>query len=221
MPAPTSAQPPSRDGLPGRARLVVLASGSGTLLQALLDAAPDLDYPAEVVAVGTDRPEVEALNRAARAGVPAFTVSPAAHADRTAWDRALLAAVLEHRPDLVVCAGFMRILGAPFLDGVGRPIVNTHPALLPAFPGAHAVRDALAHGVKVTGTTVHLVDAGVDTGPILAQEAVPVLPGDTEAELHERIKIAERRLLVATVATLCTGTTACNQALCNREANVQ
>ncbi|GAA2887929.1 phosphoribosylglycinamide formyltransferase [Pseudonocardia halophobica] len=216
MPAPTSAQPTSRDGLPGRARLVVLASGSGTLLQALLDAARDPAYPAEVVAVGTDRPGVEALNRATRSGVPAFTVRPAEHPDRPAWDRALLAAVLEHRPDLVVSAGFMRILGAPFLDGIGRPVVNTHPALLPAFPGAHAVRDALAHGVTVTGTTVHLVDAGVDTGPILAQEAVPVLPGDTEAELHERIKIAERRLLVATVATLSTGKT-----LCNREARVQ
>ncbi|MCE3554285.1 phosphoribosylglycinamide formyltransferase [Pseudonocardia sp. RS11V-5] len=216
MPAPTSAQPPSRDGLPAPLRLVVLASGSGTLLQALLDAARDPAYPAEVVAVGTDRPGVEALDRAARARVPSFTVRPAEHPDRPAWDRALLAAVLEHRPDLVVSAGFMRILGAPFLDGIGRPIVNTHPALLPAFPGAHAVRDALAHGVTVTGTTVHLVDAGVDTGPILAQEAVPVLPGDTEAELHERIKITERRLLVATVATLCNGKT-----LCNREASVQ
>jgi phosphoribosylglycinamide formyltransferase 1 len=112
-------------------------------------------------------------------------------------------AVREHAPDLVVCAGFMRILGAPFIAAVGCPIVNTHPALLPAFPGAHAVRDALTHGVRVTGTTVHLVDAGVDTGPILAQEAVPVLPGDTEAELHERIKVAERRLLVGTVASLC------------------
>lgn len=216
MPAPTSAQPTSRDGLPGRARLVVLASGSGTLLQALLDAALDPAHPAEVVALGTDRPGVEALNRATRSGVPTFTVRPAEHPDRPAWDRALLAAVLEHRPDLVVSAGFMRILGAPFLDGIGRPIINTHPALLPAFPGAHAVRDALAHGVTVTGTTVHLVDAGVDTGPILAQEAVPVLPGDTEAVLHERIKIAERRLLVATVATLSTGKT-----LCNREARVQ
>lgn len=216
MPAPTSAEPTSRDGLPGRARVVVLASGSGTLLQALLDAALDPAYPAEVVAVGTDRPGVEALNRATRSGVHAFTVRPAAHPNRPAWDRALLVAVLEHRPDLVVSAGFMRILGAPFLDGIGRPVINTHPALLPAFPGAHAVRDALAHGVTVTGTTVHLVDAGVDTGPILAQEAVPVLPGDTEAELHERIKIAERRLLVATVATLSTGKT-----LCNREARVQ
>jgi phosphoribosylglycinamide formyltransferase-1 len=200
----------------------VLASGSGTLLQALLDATRDPGYPAEVVAVGTDRPGVEALARADRSGTPTFTVRPAEHADRPAWDRALLAAVLGHRPDLVVCAGFMRILGAPFLDGVGRPILNTHPALLPAFPGAHAVRDALAHGVRITGTTVHLVDAGVDTGPILAQEAVPVLPGDTEAVLHERIKIAERRLLVDTVATLCTGETACHQeTLCNREASVQ
>ncbi|GAA4710233.1 phosphoribosylglycinamide formyltransferase [Pseudonocardia yuanmonensis] len=222
MPAPTSAQPLSRDGLPGRARLVVLASGSGTLLQALLDATLDPAYPAEVAAVGSDRPGVEALARADRSHTPTFTVRPAEYPDRQAWDRALLAAVLGYRPDLVVCAGFMRILGAPFLDGVNRPILNTHPALLPAFPGAHAVRDALAHGVRITGTTVHLVDAGVDTGPILAQEAVRVLPGDTEAVLHERIKIAERRLLVDTVATLCTGETACHQeTLCNREASVQ
>ncbi|WP_181781027.1 phosphoribosylglycinamide formyltransferase [Pseudonocardia pini] len=201
MPAPSSADPAERAGHPTRARLVVLASGSGTLLEALLDAGAE--FPAAVVAVGTDRPGVAALERAERAHAPVFTVSPKGFADRAEWDAALLRATLEHAPDLVVCAGFMRILGARFLDGIGCPIVNTHPALLPAFPGAHAVRDALAHGVTVTGTTVHLVDAGVDTGPILAQEAVPVLPGDTEAELHERIKVAERRLLVSTVASLC------------------
>ncbi|GAA4556138.1 phosphoribosylglycinamide formyltransferase [Pseudonocardia xishanensis] len=201
MPAPSSADPTVGAGLPTRARVVVLASGSGTLLQALLDVGPD--HPAEVVAVGTDRPAAAARDRADRAGVPSFAVSPKEFADRPSWDAALLAAVLAHAPDLVVCAGFMRILGAPFLEGVGRPVLNTHPALLPAFPGAHAVRDALAHGVRITGTTVHLVDEGVDTGPILAQEAVAVLPGDTEAVLHERIKVAERRLLVSTVATLC------------------
>ncbi|GAA1877178.1 phosphoribosylglycinamide formyltransferase [Pseudonocardia ailaonensis] len=200
MPAPSSAAHVSREALPSAARIVVLASGSGTLLQALLDV--PAAFPGRVVAVGADRPAT-ALERAERAGVPSFVVPPKAHADRADWDRALLAGVLGHAPDLVVCAGFMRILGAPFLAGIGRPIVNTHPALLPAFPGAHAVRDALAHGVKVSGTTVHLVDAGVDTGPILAQEAVPVLPGDTEAELHERIKIAERRLLVSTVESMC------------------
>jgi phosphoribosylglycinamide formyltransferase 1 len=201
VPAPSSADPVAGAGVPGRARLVVLASGAGTLLQTLLDAGAEL--PGEVVAVGSDRADAQALDRADRAGTPTFVVPPKAHADRAAWNLALLEATREHRPDLVVCAGFMRILGSAFLDGVGCPIVNTHPALLPAFPGAHAVRDALAHGVKVTGSTVHLVDAGVDTGPILAQEAVSVEAGDTEATLHDRIKITERRLLLATVAELC------------------
>jgi phosphoribosylaminoimidazolecarboxamide formyltransferase/IMP cyclohydrolase len=202
--AASSADPSAASSTPGPrapARLVVLASGSGTLLQALLDAAADADYPAEVVAVAADR-DATAVDRGVRAGVPTAVVRPAEHPDRDAWNRALLAAVRAHEPDLVVCAGFMRILGPDFLDGIGCPIVNTHPALLPSFPGAHAVRDALAHGVKITGTTVHLVDAGVDTGPILAQEAVPVRPGDTEAELHERIKNSERRLLVGTVEAL-------------------
>ena len=201
MPAPPSAEPVSRGALSSAVRLVVLASGSGTLLQALLDT--PADYPGRVVAVGSDKPAVAALDRAARAGVPSFVVPPGEHPDRRAWNDALGAAIVAHAPDLVVCAGFMRILSPEFLDGVGCPVVNTHPALLPSFPGAHAVRDALAHGVKVSGATVHLVDAGVDTGPILAQEAVLVLPGDTETELHERIKIAERRLLVGTVASLC------------------
>ncbi|MCF7553206.1 phosphoribosylglycinamide formyltransferase [Pseudonocardia sp. WMMC193] len=203
MPASSSADPTAGARVPGRARLVVLASGAGTLLQALLDAGAD--FPGEVIAVGSDRADAHALDRADRVGTATFTVPPKAHADRAAWNLALLEATRPHRPDLVVCAGFMRILGAAFLDGIGCPIVNTHPALLPAFPGAHAVRDALAHGVKVTGSTVHLVDAGVDTGPILAQEAVPVLPGDTEATLHDRIKITERRLLLSTVAELCNG----------------
>ncbi|WP_449301258.1 phosphoribosylglycinamide formyltransferase [Pseudonocardia hispaniensis] len=180
----------------------MLASGSGTLLQALLDAAADPDFPVDVVAVGSDRIGIEALARAERAGVPAFAVCAASHPDRAAWDAALTVAVAAHRPDLVVSAGFMKILGPGFLAGIGCPMINTHPALLPSFPGARAVRDALAHGVKVTGATVHLVDDGVDTGPILAQQAVPVLPGDTEAVLHERIKIEERRLLVGTVAAL-------------------
>ncbi|GEL16203.1 phosphoribosylglycinamide formyltransferase [Pseudonocardia asaccharolytica] len=180
----------------------MLASGSGTLLQALLDVAADPDYPADVVAVASDRTGAEALARAERAGVPAFAVCTADHPDRAAWDVALTVAVAAHRPDLVVSAGFMKILGPAFLSGIGCPMINTHPALLPSFPGARAVRDALAHGVKITGATVHLVDDGVDTGPILAQHAVPVLPGDTEAELHERIKIEERRLLVGTVAAL-------------------
>ncbi|WP_092531305.1 phosphoribosylglycinamide formyltransferase [Amycolatopsis arida] len=188
--------------LPVPARLVVLASGSGTLLQAVLDATGQPDYPARVVAVGTDRPGVEALARAERAGVPHFTVRVADHPDRAAWDAALTGAVAAHRPDLVVSAGFMKLLGERFLRRFSNRVVNTHPALLPAFPGMHAVADALAAGVKVTGSTVHLVDSGVDTGPIIAQEAVPVLPDDDEAELHERIKTVERRLLVDVIATL-------------------
>ncbi|WP_216210323.1 phosphoribosylglycinamide formyltransferase [Amycolatopsis aidingensis] len=183
-------------------RLVVLASGSGTLLQALLDATGRTGYPATVVAVGTDRPGVEALARAERAGVERFTVRMADHPDRAAWDEALTEAVAAHQPDLVVSAGFMKLLGPRFLDRFPNRVLNTHPALLPAFPGMHAVADAMAAGVKVTGSTVHFVDAGVDTGPIIAQRAVPVEPDDDEAGLHERIKAVERELLVDVVAKL-------------------
>ncbi|ANZ37694.1 phosphoribosylglycinamide formyltransferase [Lentzea guizhouensis] len=185
--------------LPTPARVVVLVSGSGTLMQALLDAT---DLPIEVVAVGADRENIEGLKRAERAGVPHFAVKLRDHADRAAWDRALTEAVAAHEPDLVVSAGFMKIIGPGFLARFGGRMINTHPALLPAFPGAHGVRDALDYGVRVTGSTVHLVDAGVDTGPILAQEAVVVEPGDTEETLHERIKVVERRLLVETVGRL-------------------
>jgi formyltetrahydrofolate-dependent phosphoribosylglycinamide formyltransferase len=185
------------DPTPGpQARVVVLVSGSGTLLQALLDAARRGDYPATVGAGGADRPGIEGLARAERVGVPGFVVRLADHADRAAWDVALTEAVAEHRPDLVVSAGFMKILGPAFLGRFTGRVLNTHPALLPAFPGAHAVADALAYGVKVTGCTVHLVDAGVDTGPIVAQEAVVVEPGEDAGKLHERIKVLERRLLV-------------------------
>ena len=181
------------------ARVVVLASGSGSTLQALLDA-QDPSY--EVVAVGSDRPGATALARAEHAGVETFTVTPADFADRPAWDVALAAEVARREPDLVVLAGFMRILGAPVVERFGGRMVNTHPALLPSFPGAHGVRDALAHGVKVTGCTVHLVDSGVDTGPILDQVAVRVLDGDDEHSLHERIKSHERELLVDVVGRL-------------------
>jgi phosphoribosylglycinamide formyltransferase-1 len=198
--APTAR--PYRVDVPEPARVVVLVSGSGTLLQALLDATAEPGYPARVVAVGADRVGIEGLARAERAGVPAFAVRVADHPDRAAWDAALTAAVAEHRPDLVVSAGFMKVLGAGFLAGIGCPMINTHPALLPAFPGVRPVADALAHGVKVTGATVHLVDDGVDTGPVLAQSPVAVEPGDTVERLHERIKIEERRLLVGTVAAL-------------------
>jgi phosphoribosylglycinamide formyltransferase-1 len=190
--------------LPIPTRVVVLVSGTGTLLQALLDAAGP-DYPAQVVAVGADRAGAGGLRRAEDCGLPTFVVDRAQHLDRASWDVALTEAVAAHHPDLVVAAGFMKILGPAFLDRFGGRILNTHPALLPAFPGVHPVADALAHGVQVTGATVHLVDAGVDTGPILAQRAVEVLPDDTEQRLHERIKIVERRLLVDLVADLARG----------------
>ncbi|WP_407936461.1 phosphoribosylglycinamide formyltransferase [Lolliginicoccus suaedae] len=180
----------------------MLASGSGTLFQALLDAATN-DFPARIVALVTDR-ECVAEERARQRGIPVVRIEPAEHSSREAWNTALAAAVSEQEPDLVVTAGFMRILGTGFLRAATTSIVNSHPALLPSFPGAHAVRDALAHGVRVTGTTVHLVDDGVDTGPILAQEAVPIKPGDTEPELHERIKEVERRLLIEVVADVVT-----------------
>lgn len=180
----------------------MLVSGSGTLLQALLDAAADLDYPVRVVAVGADRDGIEGLVRAERAGVPGFVVKLRVHADRAAWDAALADAVAGYEPDLVVSAGFMKIIGPAFLGRFAGRLVNTHPALLPAFPGAHGVRDAVDYGVKVSGATVHLVDSGVDTGPILAQEAVVVEPGDDADSLHERIKVVERRLLVDVLARL-------------------
>lgn len=167
-------------------------------MQALLDA----DLPIEVVAVGADRENIEGLKRAERAGVPHFAVKLRDHVDRAAWDVAMTEAVATYEPDLVVSAGFMKISGPAFLARFGGRMINTHPALLPAFPGAHGVRDALDYGVHVTGATVHLVDGGVDTGPILAQEAVVVEPGDTEETLHERIKVVERRLLVETVGRL-------------------
>ncbi|TLH71073.1 phosphoribosylglycinamide formyltransferase [Mycolicibacterium cosmeticum] len=182
-------------------RLVVLASGTGSLLEALLAAGGD--YPGEVVAVGTDR-ACRALEIAAGAGVPSFTVRLGDHTDRAAWDSALTDAVARHEPDLVVSAGFMKILGPQFLSRFEGRVVNTHPALLPAFPGARAVAEALDYGVRVTGATVHLVDAGTDTGPILAQETVPVLDDDDEETLHERIKVVERRLLVDVLAAVAT-----------------
>jgi phosphoribosylglycinamide formyltransferase 1 len=201
----TPSSPTYRVEIPVPARMVVLVSGSGTLLQALLDAAAGPDYPAWVVAVGADRAGIEGLARAVRSEIPAFTVRLADHLDRAAWDAALAKTVAEFRPDLVVSAGFMKILGPGFRDAVGCPMINTHPALLPAFPGVHPVADALAYGVKVTGATVHLVDDGVDSGPVLAQRAVAVQVGDTVDALHERIKIEERRLLVSTVAALAHG----------------
>lgn len=184
------------------ARLVLLASGTGSLLTSVL-AAAEGDYPARVVAVGTDR-VCPAADIASAAGIPVFTTRLRDHADRPAWDVALTEATAAHQPDLVVSAGFMKILGSAFLSRFEGRVLNTHPALLPAFPGAHAVLDALDYGVHVTGSSVHLVDAGTDTGPILAQEAVPVLAGDDQVSLHERIKVVERRLLVDVIAAVAT-----------------
>ena len=183
-------------------RLVVLVSGSGTNLQALLDASHDPDYPAEVVAVGADRDGIRALERARDAGLATFVLRVPDFASREEWDAALTDAVAAHRPDLVVSAGFMKLVGKTFLQRFGGRYVNTHPALLPSFPGMHGPRDALEHGVTITGCTLFVVDEGIDTGPIVAQVAVPVLPDDDEESLHERIKQAERGLLVDTVATM-------------------
>jgi phosphoribosylglycinamide formyltransferase-1 len=182
-----------------QARLVVLASGGGSNLAALLAAHGDPGYGARVVGVVSDKPAAGALDLARDAGVASVVVAPKDFEDRAAWNVGVAEAVAVFRPDYVVLAGFMRILAESFVGRFEGRIVNTHPALLPAFPGAHGVRDALAYGVKVTGCTVHVVDTGVDTGPILAQVTVPVLDGDDEAALHERIKVAERALLVETV----------------------
>ena len=183
-------------------RLVVLVSGSGTNLQALLDACQDPAYGAVVVAVGADRDDIEGLRRAERAGIPTFVERLADHDSRDGWDRALTAAVAEHEPDLVVLAGFMKLVGAAFLAEFGGRCLNTHPALLPSFPGTRGPADALEYGVKVTGATLFVVDEGVDTGVIVAQTAVPVADDDDVDSLHERIKVAERRMLVDTVGRL-------------------
>ena len=185
-----------------RARLLVLVSGEGTNLQALIDACRDEGYGAQVVAVGADRDGINGLARAQRAGLPVFTVRLPDFADREEWDAALTQACAAYAPDLVVLAGFMKLVGKSFLAAFGGRCVNTHPALLPSFPGTHGVQDALAHGVKVTGCTVLLVDDGVDAGPIVAQACVPVADDDDEATLHERIKVAERALLVGTVGAM-------------------
>lgn len=164
-------------------------------MQALLDA----PVATSIVAVGADKPGIGALDRAEKAGIPTFVVPFDGYADRADWDGALHAELDTYAPDLIILAGFMRLLGPGIVAAYRDRIINTHPALLPSFPGAHGVRDALAHGVKVTGCSVIVVDDGIDTGRILAQEAVPVLPGDDEPTLHERIKVVERRLLVDVV----------------------
>ena len=185
-----------------RARLVVLVSGAGTNLQALIDACAGERYGAEIVAVGADRSGIAGLDRAARAGIETFVHRVKDYPDRAAWDTALTRSCRAYRPDLVVLAGFMKLVGPEFLAAYGGRCVNTHPALLPSFPGMHGVRDALDHGVKVTGCTVLIVDAGVDAGPVVAQASVPVQDDDDEASLHERIKVTERALLVETVGRM-------------------
>jgi phosphoribosylglycinamide formyltransferase 1 len=186
----------------GAKRLVVLASGTGTNLQALLDACASESYGARVVAVGADRDGVPALARAGAAGIATFTLRVQDFPGRADWDRALTAACAGFEPDLIVMAGFMKLVGADFLARFGGRAINTHPALLPSFPGMHGVRDALGYGAKVTGCTVFFINAGTDSGPIIAQAAVPVQDDDDEAALHERIKVTERLLLVDTVGKL-------------------
>ena len=178
--------------------VVVLISGSGSNLRALLDAAANPLYPARILAVGSDNPAA-GLEHAEVHGVPTFVVEPGRFASREAWAYALLANVKHFEPDLVVLAGFMKILPPNFVQALSPNLINTHPSLLPEFKGAHAVRDALAAGATRTGVTIHVVDEGVDTGPHLAQAEVQIHPGETEAELHERIKVVERELLVDVV----------------------
>jgi phosphoribosylglycinamide formyltransferase 1 len=182
--------------------LLVLVSGTGSILQALIDACAEPGYGARIVAVGADREGTGGVARAEAAGIPTFVRRLKDSPDRFAWDQALTADCAAFEPDLVILAGFLKLVGADFLTRFGSRLVNTHPALLPAFPGLHSVRDALAHGVKVAGCSIILVDAGVDSGPILAQAAVPVLDDDDEETLHERIKVAERTLVVDTVGRM-------------------
>ncbi|MCD7102147.1 phosphoribosylglycinamide formyltransferase [Pseudoclavibacter sp. 13-3] len=190
-------------------RLVVLISGAGTNLRALIAAQRQPDSGFEIVAVGADR-AAAGLDHAAEAGIPTFRVDYRDHADRDAWGRALAAAADAWQPDLVVLSGLMRILPADLVSHWSHRIVNTHPALLPSFPGAHAVRDALAAGAHETGATVHLVDSGVDTGPVLSQQRVPIGADDDEATLHDRIKVVERQLLAETLTRIARGDIDCD-----------
>jgi phosphoribosylglycinamide formyltransferase 1 len=187
---------------PAIARLVVLVSGAGTNLQALLDACADPAYGARVVAVGADRDDIEALARAERAGIATFVKQVSHYGSRDTWDRVMAEAVARFEPDLVVLAGFMKLVGEEFQVRFGGRILNTHPALSPSFPGMRGPADALEYGVKVTGATLFVVDEGIDTGPIVAQVPVPVEEGDDSESLHERIKVAERQMLVDCVGRI-------------------
>lgn len=182
-----------------RVPLIALASGTGTLFQAIVDAAFETDYPADIVALLTDQPGCGAARRAQRAGIPVHEVDPRQFPDRAAWDQALTELARQYDPAWVISVGFMRLLGPNFLGAFPRRVLNTHPSLLPAFPGKQAVADAVSYGVKVTGCTVHVVDEGIDTGPVVAQRVVAVEPGDNEVALHDRIKTVERQLIVEVI----------------------
>jgi len=185
-------------------RLVVLISGGGSNLRALLEASDDAEFPARVVAIGSDR-DAEGLAHAEESGIPSFVVPFGAFDSREAWGDELLDQLRQWQADLVILSGFMRLLPPRVVEALSPALLNTHPAYLPEFPGAHAVRDALAAGVSETGASVIIVDNGVDTGPVVAQRRVPVLPGDTEGRLHERIKVVERQLLVDVVLDVANG----------------
>ncbi len=184
--------------------IVVLISGGGSNLRALLEAAEDAEFPARVVAVGADR-EADGFEHAERFGIPTFTVPYTSYPSREEWGDALLEQIRQWEPDLTILSGFMRLVPPRVVDALSPDLINTHPAYLPEFPGAHAVRDALAAGVTQTGASLIVVDNGVDAGPIISQQRVEVLPGDTEAALHERIKPVERRLLIDAVLDIANG----------------
>ena len=194
--------PVTPDPDPSPARLVVLVSGAGTNLQALIDACADPAYGARIVAVGADRDGIEGLARAERAGIPTFTRKVGQFTSREHWDLTLTDTVAAFDPDVIVLAGFMKLVGTSFLERFADRVVNTHPALCPSFPGTTGPADALAYGVKVTGATLFVVDTGVDTGPIVAQAVVPVEDDDDVESLHERIKVAERQMLVENVGRM-------------------
>jgi phosphoribosylglycinamide formyltransferase-1 len=185
-------------------RLVVLISGGGSNLRALLEASDDAEFPARVVAIGADR-DAEGLAHAEEFGIPSFVVPFSAFDNREAWGDELLDQLGQWDADLVVLSGFMRLLPPRVVEALSPALLNTHPAYVPEFPGAHAVRDAIAAGVSETGASVIVVDNGVDTGPVLAQRRIPVLPGDTEGRLHDRIKLVERELLVEVVLDIANG----------------
>lgn len=185
--------------------MVVLISGGGSNLRALLTAAEDAEFPARVVAVGADR-DADGLAHAEEFGVPTFAVAYSNYPDRTSWGEAMLEQIQQWNPDLVILSGFMRLLPERTVAALSPRLINTHPSYLPEFPGAHAVRDAIASGATQTGASVIIVDDGVDSGPVIVQRRIPIRPGDTEAALHERIKVVEREMLVQTVLEIANGT---------------